>query len=152
MLAEILHFRIAYKREYLVRLDEIRTPPNAYELRGLRNHHLLALHVASGARRLWQRICREAGRRLPRHYLSIGLLGFRRLPEADEASELPWVSGLAQWALERKPSDSEFKVEWLALKPLISACATALASTHCQALVGNNIQRCRNRAPWMVAR
>lgn len=42
----------------------------------------------------------------------------RRLPEADEASELPWVSGLAQWALERKPSDSEFKVEWLALKPL----------------------------------
>jgi len=48
LLAEILHFRIAYKREYLVRLDEIRTPPNAYELRGLRNHHLLALHVASG--------------------------------------------------------------------------------------------------------
>jgi hypothetical protein len=48
LLAEILHFRIAYKHEHLVRIDEIRTPPSAYELRGLRNHHLLALNVASG--------------------------------------------------------------------------------------------------------
>jgi hypothetical protein len=48
LLAEILHFRIAYKHEHLVRLDEIRTPPNAFDLRGLRNHHLLALHIASG--------------------------------------------------------------------------------------------------------
>ncbi|MFZ1963166.1 MAG: hypothetical protein WAU78_06825 [Roseiarcus sp.] len=67
---------------------------------------------------MWQRICREAGGRLPRHYLSLGLLGLRRLPETDEGSEVPWVSGLAQWALAQHPSDSEFKAEWLALKPL----------------------------------
>ena len=48
LLAEILHFRIAYKRAHLVRLDEIRTPPAAFDLRALRNHHLLALHVACG--------------------------------------------------------------------------------------------------------
>lgn len=48
LLAEILHFRIAYRREHLVRLDEIRTPPNPFDLRGLRNHHLLALQIASG--------------------------------------------------------------------------------------------------------
>ena len=48
LLAEILHFRITYKREHLVRLGEIGNPPNAYDLRSLRNHHLLALHVASG--------------------------------------------------------------------------------------------------------
>ena len=35
---------------------------------------------ANGLAPLWQRICREAGARLPRHYLSIGLLGLRRLP------------------------------------------------------------------------
>jgi hypothetical protein len=48
LLAEILHFRIAYKSEHLVRLDEIRAPPSAFDLRQLRNHHLLALHVAAG--------------------------------------------------------------------------------------------------------
>lgn len=48
LLAEILHFRVAYTREHLVRLDEIRTPLNQFDLRGLRNHHLLALHVAAG--------------------------------------------------------------------------------------------------------
>jgi hypothetical protein len=48
LLAEILHFRIAYTREHLVRLDEIRAPPNAFDLRSLRNHHLLALQLASG--------------------------------------------------------------------------------------------------------
>ena len=67
---------------------------------------------------MWQRVCREAGGRLPRHYLSIGLLGLRRLPEIEEASEFAWVSGLAQWALARRPSETEFKAEWFALKPL----------------------------------
>lgn len=67
---------------------------------------------------MWQQICREAGARLPRHYLSIGLLGLRRLSSADQGSELPWVSGLAQWAVARHPSDAEFKAEWFALKPL----------------------------------
>jgi hypothetical protein len=67
---------------------------------------------------MWQRICRESGSLLPRHYLHIGLLGLRRLPKTTEDSELPWVSGLAQWAVARTPSDNEFKAEWLALKPL----------------------------------
>src|SRR5271154_1589836 len=67
---------------------------------------------------LWQLICREAGGRLPRHYLSIGLLGLRRLPENEDGAEVTWVSGLAQWALAQNPSDREFKAEWLALKPL----------------------------------
>jgi hypothetical protein len=48
LLAEILHFRMAYKREHIVRVEEIRTPPAAYDLKGLRNHHLFALHVAAG--------------------------------------------------------------------------------------------------------
>lgn len=48
LLAEVLHFRIEYKREHLVRLDEILLPPRAFDLRGLRNHHLLALHIAAG--------------------------------------------------------------------------------------------------------
>jgi tetratricopeptide (TPR) repeat protein len=73
---------------------------------------------ANGLAPMWQDICREAGGRLPRHYLSIGLLGLRRLPKVDDPAQLPWVAGLAQWALARRPSDSEFKAEWLALKPL----------------------------------
>jgi hypothetical protein len=48
LLAEILHFRITYRREHLARLDEIRTPPNPFDLKVLRNHHLLALQIASG--------------------------------------------------------------------------------------------------------
>lgn len=48
LLAEILHFRMAYERSHLVKLDEIRLPPKAFDLRGLRNHHLLALHIAAG--------------------------------------------------------------------------------------------------------
>lgn len=48
LLAEILHFRMTYERRHLVKLDEILTPPNAFDLKGLRNHHLLALHVAAG--------------------------------------------------------------------------------------------------------
>lgn len=48
LLAEVLHFRISYRREHIVRLDEIRTRTKVVDLRGLRNHHLLALHVAVG--------------------------------------------------------------------------------------------------------
>jgi hypothetical protein len=48
LLAEILHFKMDYKREHIARLDEIRTPPTAFDLRALRNHHLFALHVAAG--------------------------------------------------------------------------------------------------------
>jgi len=48
LLAEILHFRITYERKHLVRLDDIRIPPHSFDLKSLRNHHLLALHVAAG--------------------------------------------------------------------------------------------------------
>lgn len=67
---------------------------------------------------LWQRICREAGGRLEPYYLKVGLLGLRRLPETAGGSEVPWVSGLAQWALAQEPSESAFMAEWLALKAL----------------------------------
>lgn len=69
-----------------------------------------------GLAAIWQQICREAGGEFPRHYLSIGLLGLRRLPADD--IELPWLSGLAQWAKYQKPSDAEFKAEWYTLKSL----------------------------------
>lgn len=48
LLAEILHFRMAYTRNHIARVDEIRTPPAAFDLRAIRNHHLFALHVAAG--------------------------------------------------------------------------------------------------------
>ena len=48
LLAEILHFRMTYNRDHIARLDEIRTPPTPFDLRELRNHHLLALQIAVG--------------------------------------------------------------------------------------------------------
>ncbi len=72
----------------------------------------------SGLTPLWQRICRESGASLPKHYLAIGLLGLRRLPQGRSGSEAAWLSGLAQWALARRPSEKEFMAEWLALKSL----------------------------------
>jgi hypothetical protein len=48
LLAEILHFRIEYRREHIVRINEISDPPRPFDLKGLRNHHLLALRLASG--------------------------------------------------------------------------------------------------------
>ena len=66
---------------------------------------------------IWMDICRQAGGALPQRYLNIGLLGLRRLPGAGTGSEEPFMAGLAQWAMERNPSDAAFKGEWLALKP-----------------------------------
>lgn len=65
---------------------------------------------------LWHLLCREAGGALPTHYLAIGLLGLRRLPLAN--SDLPWLAGLAHWAMARKPNGAAFRAEWLALKSL----------------------------------
>jgi tetratricopeptide (TPR) repeat protein len=65
---------------------------------------------------LWHLLCREAGGALPTRYLAIGLLGLRRLPQAN--SDLPWLAGLAHWALARKPNGAAFRAEWLALKSL----------------------------------
>nr|WP_294528594.1 tetratricopeptide repeat protein [uncultured Rhodopila sp.] len=67
---------------------------------------------------LWLEICRQAGGALPRRYLSIGLLGLRRLPDTANGKEAPWLAGLAQWAMARRPTDAEFAAEWRALKPL----------------------------------
>jgi len=58
------------------------------------------------------------GGALPARYLGIGLLGLRRLPASPSGSDAAWVTGLAQWALARQPTDTEFQAEWLALKPL----------------------------------
>jgi|HubBroStandDraft_1064217.scaffolds.fasta_scaffold00299_9 hypothetical protein len=47
LLAEILHFRITYRREHISRLGEIRNPPEAFDIADLRNRHLLAVQLAS---------------------------------------------------------------------------------------------------------
>jgi len=47
LLAEILHFRVEYKRAHITKLGQIQLPPNPYSVAGLRNHHLLALRLAA---------------------------------------------------------------------------------------------------------
>lgn len=65
----------------------------------------------------WLRLCSQAGENLPAHYLEIGLLGLRFLPERSEApSEGPWINGLARWALHQQPPISDFSKQWWALK------------------------------------
>src|SRR5665213_115696 len=48
LLAEMLHVRLTYQRDHIVRLGTIRRPPAPHDLKELRNHHLLALQIASG--------------------------------------------------------------------------------------------------------
>jgi hypothetical protein len=67
---------------------------------------------------LWLEICRRSDSDLSHRYLSIGLLGLRRVAVAPNGSEAPWIAGLAQWAMEHDPSPEKFQAEWLALKPL----------------------------------
>ena len=64
----------------------------------------------------WLWVCENAGESLPDHYLGIGLLGLRRLPETEHGSELAWLTGLARWADARRPSRDAFRAQWLALK------------------------------------
>lgn len=66
----------------------------------------------------WLRICGDAGGNLPSHYLAIGLLGLRRLPDTADGSEIPWLTGLADWALTQRPSREAFLTQWKALKSL----------------------------------
>jgi hypothetical protein len=73
---------------------------------------------AKGLEPLWHRICREAGGPLPKRYLDIGLLGLRSLPADQHGFEVPWLAGLAHWALAHNPSTAEFNAEWFALKAL----------------------------------
>jgi hypothetical protein len=64
----------------------------------------------------WLWVCENAGASLPDHYLGIGLLGLRRLPDTAAGSEMPWLTGLAYWADSRRPSRDRFRTEWFALK------------------------------------
>jgi hypothetical protein len=47
LLAEMLHVRLTYRREHLIKVGAITRPPPPHDLKELRNHHLLALQVAS---------------------------------------------------------------------------------------------------------
>jgi len=67
----------------------------------------------------WLEICAESGGRLQERYLTIGLLGLRRLPGAPlDGVETPWLAGLARWAMAQNPSDEAFLAEWRPLKQL----------------------------------
>lgn len=47
LVAEVLHARIAYRRNHLVKLARMGAPPVRGDLKALRNHHLLVLRIAS---------------------------------------------------------------------------------------------------------
>lgn len=47
LLAELLHYRVTYRRDHIVAVGEIRTAPESFDLSALRNHHLLALRLES---------------------------------------------------------------------------------------------------------
>lgn len=47
LLAEMLHIRLTYTRDHILDFGEIRRRPGAFDLRNLRNHHLMALQLAS---------------------------------------------------------------------------------------------------------
>jgi hypothetical protein len=48
LVIELLHVRLIYQREHIMKLGEIRSPPRPIGLARLRNHHLTALRLASG--------------------------------------------------------------------------------------------------------
>lgn len=48
LLAEMLHVRLTYRREHIVKLGEVRRPVGDPDIRELRNRHLLALQAAAG--------------------------------------------------------------------------------------------------------
>jgi hypothetical protein len=47
LLAEMLHIRLTYRRDHIVKLGEIRRRTGAPDLKELRNHHLVALQLAA---------------------------------------------------------------------------------------------------------
>ena len=68
---------------------------------------------------LWLHVCEQAGSAFPSHYLDVGLLGLRMLPEREGAPpERPWMAGLVRWAVGQKPHVKEFSRHWWALKGL----------------------------------
>ena len=67
----------------------------------------------------WLHVCEQASSTFPKHFLGIGLLGLRMLPERKGApSERPWMAGLVCWAIGQKPTAKEFSQQWWALKGL----------------------------------
>jgi tetratricopeptide (TPR) repeat protein len=73
----------------------------------------------------WLKLCSESGGRLPSRYLTIGLLGLRRLPGPPlDGTETPWLAGLAHWALAQNPSTEAFLAEWRPLKQLYPRAPT----------------------------
>lgn len=64
----------------------------------------------------WLDVCENAGSEFPGYYLDIGLMGLRRLPDSVTASVVPWMTGLAAWALAQQPTQDEFSDRWLGLK------------------------------------
>lgn len=68
----------------------------------------------------WLNICGEAGRRgaYDETYLTVGLLGLRRLPldEEDDANEEAALHGLARWAEAQRPDKKRFLREWRVLE------------------------------------
>lgn len=48
LVVELLHVRLTYRAEHIIRLGEISLAPAPLALARLRNHHLMALHLASG--------------------------------------------------------------------------------------------------------
>jgi hypothetical protein len=47
LVIELLHMRLTYRREHIMKLGEIRHPARSIALARLRNHHLMALRLAS---------------------------------------------------------------------------------------------------------
>ncbi len=86
----------------------------------------LTQDIAEGAgleaRRLlpfWLNVCGEAGRRglYDESYLTVGLLGLRRLPlDQDGANEEAALHGLARWAEAQRPGRKRFLREWQVLE------------------------------------
>ncbi len=68
---------------------------------------------------LWYSICHRVGRRdLPERYLSIGLLGLRRLPHEERQQHQAMLGGLALWARHLREGEADrnrFRDQWLAL-------------------------------------
>ncbi len=48
LVVELLHVRITYRREHIMQVGEITCAPAPLALAQLRNHHLMALRLASG--------------------------------------------------------------------------------------------------------
>lgn len=67
---------------------------------------------------LWLRICADAGRSLPDSYLNLGLAGLRKLPQAANRGDSPWITGVAEWALANDPTAEQFLDVWRPLKRL----------------------------------